>query len=200
MYITINNINGEARIDLSYSIQNFDSGKEVAVIRMLSDNVQYEILKLRAVMGPPGSGSHRGPMDPISNTKKMIPSRTYAGRELLSMLEGMVELNEFLVDDQVIKKNKLKGITEMSLNLNELDNSDNLKDGRPSNELLTYRVTSDEDFMRFEPQTPKYRKLKNGEFTSLTLKIMDQNNNVITDGPQVTVVLHIRDCVKYNPI
>ena len=70
-----------------------------------------------------------GPMDPISDTKKMIPSRTYAGRELLSMLEGMIELNEFLVDDHVIKKNKLKGITEMSLNLNELDNSDNLKDG-----------------------------------------------------------------------
>ena len=52
----------------------------------------------------------------------MIPSGTYAGRELLSIVEGMVELNQFLVDDQVIKKNKLKGITEMNLNLNELDN------------------------------------------------------------------------------
>ena len=132
-------------------------------------------------------------MDPISDTKKMIPSRTYAGRELLSMLEGMVELNEFLVDDLVIKKNKLKGITEMILNLDELDNSDNLKDGRPSNELLTYHVTDDKDFMQFEPCTPQYKKLKNDMITSLTLKIMDQNNNVITDGPQVTVVLHICD-------
>ena len=67
MYITINNIKGEKRIDLSYSIQNFNSTagwgetcKEIAVIRMLNDNVQYEILKLRAVM------------DPISNTRKMI--------------------------------------------------------------------------------------------------------------------------------
>ena len=42
MYITINNIKGESRIDLSYSIQNFDSDKEIAVIRMLSDNVQYQ--------------------------------------------------------------------------------------------------------------------------------------------------------------
>ena len=75
---------------------------------MLSDNIQYNILKLRAVM------------DPISDTKKLIPSKTYAGRELLSMLEGMVKLNEFLVDDQVIKKNKLKGITEMILNLDSL--------------------------------------------------------------------------------
>ena len=87
MYITINNIKGEKRIDLSYSIQNFDSDKEIAVIRMLSDNVQYEILKLCAVR------------DPISNTKKMIPSGTYAGRELLSLLEGIIELKKFEVDD-----------------------------------------------------------------------------------------------------
>ena len=52
MYITINNIKGEKRIDLSYSIQNIDSGKEIAVIRMFSDNVKYEILKLRTVMDP----------------------------------------------------------------------------------------------------------------------------------------------------
>ena len=55
----------------------------------------------------------------------------------------------------------------------------------------SYYVTSNEDFTRFEPQTPQYRKLKNGEFTSLNLRITDQNNNVITYGPQVTVVLHI---------
>ena len=179
MYITINNIKGEKRIDLSYSIQNFDSGKEIAVIRMLSDNVKYEILKLRAVM------------DPISDAKKMIPKGAHGGRELISMQEGIVELNQFDIDDQVTKTNKLKGITEITLNLNELNNSDNLKDERPRNELLTYHVTDDKDFTRFEPQTPQYRKLKNGEFTSLNLRIMDQNNNVITDGLQVTVVLHI---------
>ena len=188
MYITISNIKGEKRIDLHYSIQNFNStvgrgegSKEIAVIRMLSDNVYYEILELHSVM------------DPISNAKKMIPSGTYAGRELISMLEGIVELNQFVVDDQVIKKNKLKGITEITLNLDELNNSDNLEDGRPSNKLLTYHLTEDKDFTHFKPQTPQCRKLKNGEFTSLNLRITDQNNNVITDGPQVTVVLHIHD-------
>ena len=100
-------------------------------------------------------------MDPISNAKKTIPSGTYAGRELLSIVEGMVELNQFEVDDQVINMNKLKGITKMIINLDELNNSVNLKDGRPSNELLTYHVTDDKDFMFFEPQTPQYRKLKN---------------------------------------
>ena len=52
MYITINIIKGEKRIDLSYSIQNFDSDKGITVIRMLSDNIKYEILKLRLVMDP----------------------------------------------------------------------------------------------------------------------------------------------------
>ena len=100
----------------------------------------------------------------------MIPKGAYAGRELISMPGGMVELNQFEVDDQVTKMNKLKGITEITLNLNELNNSNNLKDGRPSNEFLTYHMTDGKDFMCFEPQTPQYRKLKNGEFTSLTLE------------------------------
>ena len=100
MYITIYGIKGEKRIDLSYSI---DSDKEIAVIIMLSDNIQYKVLKLRSVMD--------------SDSKKLIPSGTYASRELLSRLGGMVELNQFEVDDQVIKKNKLQGSTEITLNL-----------------------------------------------------------------------------------
>ena len=97
-------------------------------------------------------------MDPIK--KKLIPKGTYASRELLSMLEGIIELNQFEVDDQVTKTNKLKGITEMTLNLNELNNSVNLKDWRPNNSLLTYHVTDDKDFTHFEPQNPSTRLLK----------------------------------------
>ena len=144
MYITINNIKGEKRIDLSYSIQNCDSGKEclgacsaeIPVIRMLSNNIKYEILKLRAVM------------DPISNVKKMIPSGTYAGRELISMLEGIVELNQFEVDDQVIKKNKLKGITEIapasSTSIRSLSPGDQVSEVNehlPENELQMAAIT-----------------------------------------------------------
>ena len=176
MYIPINDIKGAKRIELSYSV---DSDKEIVVIIMLSDNTQYNMLKLRSVMD--------------SDRKKMISSGTYASRELMSMLEGIIELNQFEVDDQVTKTNRLKGITEITLNLDELDNSDNLKDGRPSNSLLTYYVTSNEDFTRFEPQNKQYKKLKNGELTSLNLRITDQNNNFITDGPQVTIVLHVCD-------
>ena len=142
MYITINNIKGESRIDLSYSIKNFDSDKEIAVIRMLSDNVQYQILKLRSVM------------DPISDTKKMVPNGTYASRELISILEGIIELNQFETDDQVTKTNKLKGITEMTLNLVELNNSVNLKDGRPSSELLTYHEPQNTRNLKTESLLP----------------------------------------------
>ena len=45
MYITINDIKGEKMIDLSYPVQNFDSSKEVAVVRMLNDNIQYNVTK-----------------------------------------------------------------------------------------------------------------------------------------------------------
>ena len=142
MYITINDIKGEKRIDLSYSIE---SDKEIAVIIMLNDNIQYKVLKLRSVMD--------------SDSKKLILSRTFASRELLSMLGGMVELNKFLVDDQVTKTNKLKGIMEMIINLDELNKGVNLTDGRLSNTLFTYHMTNDKDFMCFEPQTPQYKKL-----------------------------------------
>ena len=135
IHITINNIKGEKRID---------SEKEIAVIIMLSDNIQYKVLKLRSIMD--------------SDSKKLIPSGTYASRELLSILGGMVELNIFLVDDQVT--NKLKGITEMIINLDELNNSVNLKDGRPSNTLFTYHVTDNEDFTCSNPKPHSTRNLK----------------------------------------
>ena len=107
MYITINDIIGEKTINLSYPIR---SDKEVAVIDILSDNIQYEIVKSHEII------------DDISPGKKnLILSKTYVGRELLSVLEGKVELRRFENDERVIKRNKLSEITEMDLNLNELD-------------------------------------------------------------------------------
>ena len=79
---------------------------------------------------------------------------------MLSIIEGIIELNQFEIDDEVTEMNKLKGITEITLNLDELNNSVNLKDGRPSNSLLTYYVTDDKDFTRFEPQNPSTKNLK----------------------------------------
>ena len=80
----------------------------------------------------------------------------------------------------------------MAISLNELDNSDNLEDGRLSNTLFSYYVTGPEYSTCFLPNTLQYKKLKNGMINSLSLKITDQANNIITDGPGTTVVLHIQ--------
>ena len=46
--------------------------------------------------------------------------------------------------------------------------------------------------MHFEPHNPQKKTLKYSKIVSLTLRITDQNNNIITNGPGTTVVLHIR--------
>ena len=80
----------------------------------------------------------------------------------------------------------------LAIILEELDNIDNLEDGRPSNTLFMYYVTGPEYSTHFEPCTPQYKKLKYGTITSLTLRIMDQAGNIITNGLGTTLVLHIR--------
>ena len=125
--------------------------------------------------------------------KKIVLNKgVYTNRELDSLIG--TELKSQMLDsrDDVLRTNKLKEIKKVIISLNELDNSDNLEDGRPSNTLFTYYVTSSEDFTRFEPRNPHYMKLKYGEIVSVTLKITDQNNNIINIGPGTTVVLHVR--------
>ena len=94
--------------------------------------------------------------------------------------------------DDVLRTSRLYGGTKITISWNELNNSDNLEDGHPSNTLFTYYVTDPEYFTHFEPAAPQYKKLKNDTITSLTMKITDQNKTIITDGPETTVVFHIR--------
>ena len=67
-----------------------------------------------------------------------------------------------------------------------------LKMGDLGEVLLTYHVTADKDFTRFEPNIPQYKTLKNDEIVPLELKITDQNNNIITNGLGTAIVLHIQ--------
>ena len=76
------------------------------------------------------------------------------------MQEGMVEIKKFLIDDQVIKENRLRGITEIILNLDELGNTDNLEDGRPINSLLNYHVTLMKILRVSNPTSPSTRNLR----------------------------------------
>ena len=168
MYITIGNIIGEKGIDLIYPIRS----KEVAVVSMFSDNIQYWIRKPLKVM--------------LLHEEVQLPEGVFMDRELnLFILTEVITLLD--VNDNIMKMNKLRGVTEMVLSLNKLNNSDNLEDGKPSNALLTYHVTDSEGFTSFKPISPQYKKLKNGEFTSLNLRIIDQKGNRITVGPRMTM-------------
>ena len=176
MYITINDVIGEKTIDLSYPIY---PEKEIAVVSMFSNNSQILLKKSMEVL--------------LYTGKKIVLNKgIYTDKELDSLIG--TELKSQMLDsrDDLLRTNELKGIAKVAISLNELDNSDNLEDGRPSNTLFTYYVTSPEDFTRFEPRNPRHMKLKYGEIVSLTLKITDQNNNIINNGPGTTVVLHIR--------
>ena len=176
MYITINDVIGEKTIDLSYPIY---PEKEIAVVSMFSNNSQILLKKSMEVL--------------LYTGKKIVLNKgIYTDKELDSLIG--TELKSQMLDspDDLLKTNELKGIAKVAISLNELDNSDNLEDGRPSNTLFTYYVTSPECYTHLEPRNPRYMKLKYGEIVSLTLKITDQNNNIIYIGPGTTVVLHIR--------
>ena len=180
MYITINDIEGEKTIDLSYPICSTTwQGKEIAVISMLSENTQYEMTKpLKLIL--------------VDGNEKEVLSKTYTSRELNAFVEGKHIVSGLDNDPQIIKTNKIANVTIMMFKLDELDNTNNLEDGKPSNTLFTYYMPGSVNFTHFEPKAPRYKKLKCGNIVSLTLKITDQNNNIITNGPGATVVLHIR--------
>ena len=134
----INDILDEKTIDLSYPIY---PEKEIAVVSMFRINSQILFQKSMEVL--------------LYTGKKIVLNKgVYTDREQDSLM-GM-ELKSQMLDsrDDVLRTNKLKKITKMAISLNELDNSDNLEDGRPSNTLFTYYVTSSEDFTRFEPRNP----------------------------------------------
>ena len=176
MYITINDVKGEKTIDLSYPIH---SKKEIAVDSMHISNSQIFLYRAIEFF--------------LKTGKKIVLNKgVYTDKELNSLIG--LELKSQMLDSRndIQRTNKLVNGTKIIISLNELNNSDNLEDGKPSNTLFTYFVTSPEYFTRLKPQSPQYKKLKNNTITSLTLTITDQNNDIITDGPEVTVVLHIR--------
>ena len=182
MYITINDVIGEKTIDLSYPINPTtrwgEARKEITVVSMHISNSQILL--------------HRSIEFLLKTGKKIVLNKgVYTDKELNSLI-GM-ELKPQMLDSRndILRTNKLVNGTKITISLNELDNSDNLEDGRPSNTLFTYFVRSPEYFTLFEPQSLQYKKLKNDTITSLTMAITDQNSDIITDGLEVTLVLHI---------
>ena len=164
MYITVNGIIGKKRIDLSYPIH---FNKKIAVVSMLSNNVQYWLQRSIEVL--------------LKTDKKIALNKgVYTDRELNSLIG--LELKSQMLDscNDVLRTNKLEKVTKITISLNELDNYYNLEDGLPSNTLFIYYATSPQYSTCFEPVTPQYKKLRHGEIVSLTLKITDQNGKVTT--------------------
>ena len=169
MYITINDVIGEKTIDLSHPIHsNTRRGKEIAVVSMHISNSQILL--------------HRSIELLLKTGKKIVLNKgVYTDKESNSLIGKELKSQMLVCRNDILRTNKLVNGTKISITLSELDNSDNLEDGKPSNTLFTYFVTSPEHFTHFEPQSPQYKILKNDTITSLTLVITDQNNNIITD-------------------
>ena len=98
---------------------------------MFSNNVQYWL---------------QGTIEVLLKTgKKIVLNKAvYMGKELNALIG--LELKSQMVDSRndVLRTNKLEKVTKLTISLNELDNSDNLKDGLASSTLFTYYVTGPE--------------------------------------------------------
>ena len=153
MYITINDIKGEKTIDLSYPINpTAGQGKEIAIVSMHISNSQILLHRSIEVLS-------------VTGKKIVLNKGVYMDKELNALIGTEVKSQMLDSCNDVQRTNKLVNGTKISITLNELDNSDNLEDGKPSNILFTYYVTSPEYFTLFEPQSPQYKKFKNDIIT-----------------------------------
>ena len=75
-------------------------------------------------------------------------------RELNLLIGTELKLQMLDSRNDILRANKLEKVTKMVISLNELDNSNKLEDGLPSNTLFTYYITGPEYFTHFEPITP----------------------------------------------
>ena len=123
------------------------------MVSMLSNNAQYWL---------------QGSIETLSKKtgKEIVLNKgEYTDKELNAIIGQKMKsrMNDF---DYVLRTSRLYGGTKITISLNELDNSDNLEDGHPSNTLFMYHVTSPEYFTHFKPRTLQYTKFKNDTITS----------------------------------
>ena len=144
MYITIDDIKGEKTIDLSYPIH---SKKEIPVVSMHIINSQILLHRSIEVLS-------------ITGKKIVLNKGVYTDNELNSLIGMELKLQMLDSGNDIKRTNKLVNGTKITISLNGLNNSDNLEDGKPSNTLFMYFVTSPEYFTHFEPQSPQYKNLR----------------------------------------
>ena len=84
---------------------------------MLCNNVQYWLQGTIEVL--------------LKMGKKIVLNKVVYTDKELNLLIGTKLKSQLDDRDDVLRTNKLEGVTKMVISLNELDNSDNLKDGKP---------------------------------------------------------------------
>ena len=190
MYLYMNNVKtGERNINLFYPIDNFDTEgnfKEIAIVNFFQDTTTWNIgqdIELKV-------GSEKSS---IEIPKKKIPKNNYTERELKSYIAlGNVDLDPVLTNPTVTKVNKIGGKNEINFYLSEIDNTQNLIDNHPSDLLLKYYITDWGGFLRYQPKNPEYKPLKNGLINSLSIKILDENNQLFKNDLGINILFHIR--------
>ena len=174
MYITIKNSKGEKNINLDYPIKSLDATREIALVEVFIDAVEYSIKET---------------IKPDKISKLVIPAGIYKSRVLESFLANKIDMKSLNKNPNIIRTNKLINITELNFHIDEIDNTENLLDGRPSQILLTYQISEYKDILKIEPKNLQFKKLINSNFNSLRLKVTDQNDNLI--DLDMDIVLYI---------
>ena len=148
MYTMINDIKGEKTIDLSYPINPTAwQGKEIAVVSMHISNSQILLHRSIEVLS-------------ITGKKIVLNKGIYTDKELNSLIGKELKLQMLDSHNDIQGTNKLVNGTKITISLNELDNSDNLEDGKPSNTLFTYFVTRPEYFTHLNPNPHNIKNLR----------------------------------------
>ena len=88
--------------------------------------------------------------------------------------------------------NKIGGKNEINFYLSEIDNTQNLIDNHLSDLLLKYYITDWGGFLQYQPKNPEYKPLKNGLINSLSIKILDENNQLFKNDLGINILFHIR--------
>ena len=95
MYITVNNIIGSKRIDLSYPIHHINQRKENAVVSILSNNVQYWLQGFIEVL--------------LKMGKKIVLNKgVYTDKELNSLIGTELKSQMISSRNDVLRTNKLE--------------------------------------------------------------------------------------------
>ena len=93
--------------------------------------------------------------------KKIVLNKgVYSDKELNSLIGTEMRVQMIDSREDVLRTNKLENVMKMVISLNELNNSDNLEDGRPSNTLFIYYVTGLNILRILNPAPLNIRNLK----------------------------------------